>query len=103
MGLFSETRFGSAYSLALGIRFGFGYAVRLRAACLNVRKSIAKAGMRDGFGILQLSEKLGEKQKHCEVSAKRLGAQREERVCFPFVSRVCSEWGGGLAWGSAVA
>jgi len=57
MGLSSETR------------FGFGYTVRLRGFDLYVRESIANAGMRDSFGIAQLSgkpgEKPGEKPKHC--------------------------------------
>jgi len=58
--------------LASGIRFGFGYTIRLRAFCLDVWESIANAGIRDSFGIEQLSGKLGEKRKHCKVSVKTL-------------------------------
>ena len=56
MGLSSETR------------FDFGCMVRLWAFGLHVRESIADAGMRGRFGIVQLSgkpgEKPGEKRKH---------------------------------------
>ena len=58
--------------------------------CLDVRENIANAGMRDSFGIVQLSGKPGEKRKYYKVSRKGLEARREEGVCFPFVSRVCS-------------
>jgi len=47
MGLPSETR------------FGFGYTVPLSAFGLYIRESIANAGMRDSFGIVQLSGKPG--------------------------------------------
>jgi len=63
------------------------YTVRLRASCLNVSESIANAGMRNGFGIMQLLGKPGEKRKHCKVSVKGLGARRQESVCFPLVSQ----------------
>ena len=47
----------------------FGYAVRIRGFGLYVRESIANAGMRDSFGMVQFSgkpgEKPGEKPKHC--------------------------------------
>ena len=58
--------------MASGIRFGFGYTVRLRAFCLDIRESIANAGMRDSFRIVQLSGKPREKWKHCKVSVKEL-------------------------------
>ena len=48
-------------------------------------ESIANAGMRDGFGIVQLAGKPGEKRKYCKVSRKELEAQRREGVYFPFV------------------
>jgi len=72
MGLSSETR------------FGFGYTVRLWAFGLYVRESIANAGMRDSFGILQLSGKSEEKRKYCKISRKELEARRWESVCFLF-------------------
>jgi len=53
---------------------------------LDVRESTAKAGMRDSFGIMQLSGKPGEKWKYCKVSRKELAARRRESVCFPLVS-----------------
>jgi len=65
-------------------RFGFGYTVRLWAFGLHVRESIVNAGMRDSFGIVQLSEKPGEKRKYCKISRKELEARRWESVCFPF-------------------
>jgi len=40
---------------------GFGYTVRLWAFGLYIRESIANAGIRDSFGIVQLSGKPGEK------------------------------------------
>jgi len=51
---------------------------------LYVRESIANAGMRDSFGIVQLSGKPGEKRKHCKTSVKELEARRWESVCFSF-------------------
>jgi len=53
-------------------RFGFG-------VCLDVRESIANAGMRDSFGIMQLSGKPGEKWK---VSRKELEARRRKVLVF---------------------
>jgi len=74
--------------LSLETRFGFGYTVRLWAFGLCVRESIANAGMRDSFRIVQLSgkpgEKPGEKRKHCKASVKELEVRRWEGVCFPF-------------------
>ena len=72
MGLFSETR------------LGFGYTVRLWVFGLYVRESIANAGMRDSFGIVQLSGKPGEKRKYCKPSVRELEAQGSEIVCFSF-------------------
>ena len=46
--------------LSSGLRFGFGYMVRLWVFGLCVREGIANAGMRDSFGIVQLSGKSGE-------------------------------------------
>jgi len=49
-----------------------GIWLRHWAFGLYVWESIANAGMRDNFGIVQLSgkagEKAGEKQKHCKAS-----------------------------------
>ena len=70
MGLSSETR------------FGFGYTVRLWTFELYVRESIANAGMRDSFGIVQLSGEPGEKRKYCRISRKELEARGWEGVCF---------------------
>ena len=78
MGLSSETR------------FGFGYTVRLWAFGLKVRESIANAGVRDGFGIAQLSGEPGEKRKHCKISRKELEARRWKVFVFLLVSRECS-------------
>jgi len=72
MGLSSETR------------FGFGYTVRPWAFGLYVRESIANGGVRDSFGIVQLSGKPGEKRKYCKISRTELEARRWECVCFPF-------------------
>jgi len=51
-----------------------GIWLRLWAFGLYVRESIANAGMRDRFGIVQLSgkpgEKPGEKRKHCKASVR---------------------------------
>jgi len=58
--------------------------LRLRVFCLNVRESIANAGMRDSFEIMQLSGKPGEKRKYCKITRKELEARRWESVCFPF-------------------
>jgi len=59
-------------------RFDFGYMVRLWAPGLYVRESIANTGMRDSFGIVQLSgkagEKPGEKRKHCKARVRGLEA-----------------------------
>jgi len=65
MGLSSETR------------FGFGHTVRLWAFGLYVRESTANAGMRDSFGIVQLSGESGEKWKHGKASVRDLEAQRQ--------------------------
>jgi len=70
--------------LSSGTRFSFGCTVRLPVFCLDVRESIANAGMCDRFGIMQLSGKPGEKRKHCKVSWKGLEAQWRKSVCFPF-------------------
>jgi len=64
-------------------RFGFGYTVRLWAFGLHVRKTIAKTGMRDSFGIVRLSGKSGGKLKYCRISRKELEARRWESVYFP--------------------
>jgi len=54
-----------AFALASDLRFGFG---RL---CLYVRESIAKTGMRDSFGILQLLGKSQEKSESIVGLAKK--------------------------------
>jgi len=58
--------------------------LRLWAFGLYVRESIANAGMRDSFGIVQLSGKPGGKRKHCKASVKKLEARRWETVCLSF-------------------
>jgi len=62
------------YSSALGVWF--------------VRENIANAGMRDSFGMVQLSgkpgERPGERRKYCKVNRKELEARRWESVYFPF-------------------
>jgi len=50
--------------------------------CLEVRESHANRGVRDSFGIAQLSRRLGEKRKYCKVSLKELEARKWESVCF---------------------
>ena len=65
-------------------RLGFGYTVRLWAFGLYVRESIADAGMRYSFGIVQLSGKPGGNQKYRKTGRKELEARRWESVCFPF-------------------
>jgi len=72
--------------LSLETLFGFGYTVRLRTSCLDVRESIVKAGMCDSFGIMELSGKQGEKREHCTVSVKELGAGGCSGVFISFVS-----------------
>jgi len=73
-----------ALALALGTRFGFGHTVRLWASYLDVQESIANAGMRYSCGIVQLSGKPGEKQKHCKVSVKKAGSPEAGRCLFSF-------------------
>jgi len=73
----------SGRGLSLETRFGFGYTVRIWVFGLYVRESIANAGIRDSFGIVQLSGKPGEKRKYCEISRKELEARRWE-IVFPF-------------------
>jgi len=53
----------SGMGLSLETRFGFGYMVRLWTFGLYVRESVANAGMRDSFVIVQLSGKPEEKRK----------------------------------------
>jgi len=60
--------------------------VRLQASCLDVRESIANAGMCDSFGIVQLSGKPGEMRKHCEVSIIELEAGGCSGVFVSFVT-----------------
>ena len=60
----------------------------IRAHCLYVRESIANSGMRDCFGIMQISgkpgEKPGDKRKYCKARVRELEARRWDSVCFPF-------------------
>ena len=65
-------------ALALGIGFGFG-----RLFCTS-GGGIANVGMRDSFGIAQLSGKPGEKRKYWKMSRKELEARRWESACFLF-------------------
>jgi len=89
MGLSSETRFGFA-----GIRFGFG------RFGLYVGESIANAGMRDSFGIVQLSGKPGEKRK---ASARELEARRQWDRLFSFCQPGSHDGGRRLTWSSTMA
>ena len=81
-------------------RFGFGYTVRLWALGLYVRESIANAGMRHSFGIVQLSGKPGEKREAVVVKlAKSFPAPGCDRFkceflgVFPFRFTIChSSW-----------
>jgi len=70
--------------LSLKTRFGFGYTARPGGLCLAVQESMENAGMRDSFGIAQLSAKGGGKRKYCNVNQKELEARRG-KVCFPWV------------------
>jgi len=70
--------------VASDMRWGFGYMVRLWAFGLCVRESIANAGMRDSFGIVQLSGKPGEKRKHCKANVRGLQAWWEWNSLFSF-------------------
>jgi len=89
MGLSSETR------------FGFGYMVRLWAFGLYVRESIANTGMRDSFGIVQLSGKSGEKRKYCKSTGKSWKPGGGKVIVFLLVGRGCSR-GKRLTWGNGV-
>ena len=51
---------------------GFWYTGWLWGFDLYIWESIVNAGMRDSFGIVQLSGKLGEKRKYCKISRKEL-------------------------------
>ena len=98
-----------AYGSGFGHRFVFGDTLRIQAwvwlagflfwlwadvlASGIFVESNANAGMRDSFGIGQLSAKPGEKQKYYEVSQKELEAQRWESV-FLLLIRKCSQWKG---------
>jgi len=95
----------SGMGLSLVTRFGFGYTVWLRAFGLYVRESIANAGMRDSFGIMQLSgkpgEKPGEKRKHCKTSVRGLETGGGKVFVFFLVTRKCSRGKERLTWSSA--
>jgi len=90
----------SGMGLCLVTRFGFGYTVWLWAFGLYVRGSIANAGMRDSFGIIQLSGKPGEKRKHCKTSVRGLEAGGGKVFVFLLVSRKCSRGKERLTWSS---
>jgi len=72
-----------------------GIWLRLWVFGLHVRESIANAGMRDSFGIVQLSgkpgEKLGEKRKYCRATVRGAGSPEVGIVfvCLS-ISRECS-------------
>ena len=95
MGLSSETR------------FDFEYMVRPWEFGLYVRESVANAGMRDSFGIMQLSgkpgEKPGEKRKHFKASMRELEAWRQWDGLFSFCQPGSHDGGRGLTWGSNMA
>jgi len=68
----------------------FGNALRIRAYVLASGvfvQSISNAGMRDRFGIAQLSGKPVEKPKRGKASVRESRkSDGSGRVCFPFVS-----------------
>jgi len=82
--------------------FGFGNTVRLCAPGLYVRESIANAGMRDSFGIVQLSGKPGEKRENCKISRKKLEAGGGKVFVFLLVTWECSRGKERLTWSSVV-
>ena len=61
-----------------------GIWLQLWAFGLYVRESIANAGMRGSFGIVQLSGKPGEEPKHCKARVRGLEARRWEKCLFSF-------------------
>ena len=75
---------------------------------LCIRESIANAGMRDSFGIVQLSgrqgEKPGEKQKYYTVrsTGKSWKPGGGKVSVFLLVSRGCSRGKERLTWSSVV-
>jgi len=77
-----------AYSSGFGHELVFGDSLWLRVCgsasgvCLDVRESIANAGMCNSFEIVQLSRKPGRQQKHCKVRVKELETRRQQSVCF---------------------
>ena len=56
---------------------------------LDLRESIANAGMCDSFRIVQLSGKLGGEWKYCKVSRKELEVRRGKVFVFLLLAREC--------------
>jgi len=93
IGSLSDMRGGSGHGVASGdtlwlrMPFSFGHSVWLRARGLASGvfvERLVNAGMRDRFGIMQLSGNPGEKRKHCKVNMKGLEARRQQQggCCF---------------------
>jgi len=65
---------------------------------LDVRESIANAGIGDSFGIVQLSGKLGEKRKHCKVSVKEPEPGGRKVFVFLLLALECSQGKARPTW-----
>jgi len=69
--------------------FDFGNALRIRAyvsASGMFVEGISNAGMRDSYGIMQLSGKPGEKRKHSKASMRELEARQQWKSLFFLLS-----------------
>jgi len=68
--------------------------LRLRAFCLNVRESIANAGMRDGFEICSFQESREKSREKSGSTVRSPGKSWKSGggkvFVFPLVSRECS-------------
>ena len=84
----------------------FGNALRIRAyvsASGVFVESISNAEMRDSFGIVRLSGKLGEKRKHGKASARELEVRRQWETYFSFCQPERHDVVRRLTWSSTVA
>jgi len=68
------------------------------SAVLFGRENIVNAGMRDSFGIVQLSGKLGEKRKHHKASVKELEPGGRKVFVFLLLALECSQAKARLTW-----
>jgi len=69
-------RLGSGHGFVSGDSLWLRVYISASGVFLDFRESIAKAGMRDSFGIMQLLGMLRELRKYSEVRLKGLEAQR---------------------------